>query len=196
MVRPGISGWAQVNQGHVAEVDEVRKLQYDFYYVKYFSPWLDLLIVLRTVRTMVTASVRARPTPVGSATKSGRRGRPRAEQLPTPCGDAPLIVVSANSSWALLNYRLGLLKALQNAGFTVAALIPLNDGCGKAQAGGNCRAPDPACGSRDIPRVGSSSCCGATSVLLRDLEPAAYLGFTIKPNIYGALAGRAVGRSR
>ena len=55
VVKPGISGWAQVNQGHVAEVEEVhRKLQYDFYYIKYFSPWLDLLILLRTVKTMLT----------------------------------------------------------------------------------------------------------------------------------------------
>jgi lipopolysaccharide/colanic/teichoic acid biosynthesis glycosyltransferase len=55
VVKPGISGWAQVNQGHVADVHEVhRKLQYDFYYIKYFSPWLDLLIFLRTVKTMLT----------------------------------------------------------------------------------------------------------------------------------------------
>ena len=55
VVKPGISGWAQVNQGHVAGVDDVYvKLQYDFYYVKYFSPWLDLLIFLRTIKTMLT----------------------------------------------------------------------------------------------------------------------------------------------
>jgi lipopolysaccharide/colanic/teichoic acid biosynthesis glycosyltransferase len=55
VVRPGISGWAQVNQGHVAEVDDVHlKLQYDFFYIKYFSPWLDVLILFRTVKTMLT----------------------------------------------------------------------------------------------------------------------------------------------
>lgn len=55
VVKPGISGWAQVNQGHVADVHEVhRKLQYDFYYIKYFSPWLDVLILFRTVKTMLT----------------------------------------------------------------------------------------------------------------------------------------------
>jgi lipopolysaccharide/colanic/teichoic acid biosynthesis glycosyltransferase len=55
VVKPGISGWAQVNQGHVAGVNDVYvKLQYDFYYVKYFSPWLDLLIFLRTIKTMLT----------------------------------------------------------------------------------------------------------------------------------------------
>ena len=55
VVRPGISGWAQVNQGHVATVDEVHaKLQYDFYYIKYFSAWLDILILFRTIKTMLT----------------------------------------------------------------------------------------------------------------------------------------------
>ena len=55
VVKPGITGWAQVNQGHVAEVHEVHeKLRYDFYYIKYFSPWLDLLIFLRTIKTMLT----------------------------------------------------------------------------------------------------------------------------------------------
>ena len=55
VVKPGISGWAQVNQGHVAEVQDVHeKLYYDFYYIKYFSPWLDLLIVFRTIKTMLT----------------------------------------------------------------------------------------------------------------------------------------------
>ena len=53
VVKPGISGWAQVSQGHVATVDQVhRKLQYDFYYIKYFSPWLDLLILVRTLSTI------------------------------------------------------------------------------------------------------------------------------------------------
>ncbi|TCD04329.1 polyprenyl glycosylphosphotransferase [Erythrobacteraceae bacterium CFH 75059] len=55
IVRPGIAGWAQVCQGHVADVDAVRsKLHYDFYYIKQYSPWIDLLIVVRTIRTMVT----------------------------------------------------------------------------------------------------------------------------------------------
>lgn len=55
IVRPGITGWAQVNQGHVAELHDVQhKLHYDFYYIKYFSAWLDLLIVMRTAIIMLT----------------------------------------------------------------------------------------------------------------------------------------------
>lgn len=55
IVRPGITGWAQVHQGNVAEIDAAHdKLRYDFYYIKYFSPWLDVLVVARTVRTILT----------------------------------------------------------------------------------------------------------------------------------------------
>jgi len=55
IVLPGITGWAQVNQGHVADLTAVgTKLQFDFYYIKYFSAWLDILITLKTVRTMLT----------------------------------------------------------------------------------------------------------------------------------------------
>ncbi len=55
VVRPGISGWAQVNQGHVVDIDDVdQKLQYDFYYIKNFSLWLDIIILFRTIRTIFT----------------------------------------------------------------------------------------------------------------------------------------------
>ncbi len=55
VVRPGISGWAQVEQGYAAEVDGMKvKLEYDFYYIKNFSFWLDLLITIKTVKTILT----------------------------------------------------------------------------------------------------------------------------------------------
>lgn len=54
-VRPGITGWAAVHQGNVAHGDAARqKLEYDFYYIKHCSVWLDFLIVLLTIRTIVT----------------------------------------------------------------------------------------------------------------------------------------------
>lgn len=55
IIRPGITGWAQINQGHVAEVEDVRaKLHYDFYYIKNFSFWLDVTIALRTIKVILT----------------------------------------------------------------------------------------------------------------------------------------------
>ncbi len=57
IVRPGISGWAQVNQGNVAQIDAARiKLEYDFFYIKHFSFWLDAIIVVKTIRTIITRS--------------------------------------------------------------------------------------------------------------------------------------------
>ena len=55
IILPGLTGWAQVNQGHVTNVEDVtEKLYYDFYYIKYFSVWLDLLIIIKTVRTIIS----------------------------------------------------------------------------------------------------------------------------------------------
>ncbi len=55
VVRPGITGWAQVMQGYAWDADGTRiKIQYDFYYIKHFSFWLDLLIVFKTIRVVLT----------------------------------------------------------------------------------------------------------------------------------------------
>jgi lipopolysaccharide/colanic/teichoic acid biosynthesis glycosyltransferase len=54
IVRPGISGWAQVNQGHVSSIDDVNhKLRFDFYYIKNISYWLDVLIFFKTLRVVL-----------------------------------------------------------------------------------------------------------------------------------------------
>lgn len=55
IVMPGVTGWAQINQGHVTNVEDVTtKLHYDFYYIKHLSPWIDLSIAIRTILTMVS----------------------------------------------------------------------------------------------------------------------------------------------
>ena len=52
-VKPGITGWAQINQGYAHEAEEMRhKLEYDLYYLKHCSLWLDVMIVLRTFAVM------------------------------------------------------------------------------------------------------------------------------------------------
>ena len=55
VVRPGITGWAQVVQGYADDDDSTReKLSYDFYYVKNIGIWLDFLVVLKTIKTILT----------------------------------------------------------------------------------------------------------------------------------------------
>jgi exopolysaccharide biosynthesis polyprenyl glycosylphosphotransferase len=53
LVKPGITGWAQVNFGYAATVDEtITKLEYDLFYIEHRSLLLDLVILLRTPSTM------------------------------------------------------------------------------------------------------------------------------------------------
>jgi lipopolysaccharide/colanic/teichoic acid biosynthesis glycosyltransferase len=56
-IRPGLSGWAQVNYPYGASVeDAANKLSYDLYYMRNFSIWLDLLVMIKTVRLVFNAS--------------------------------------------------------------------------------------------------------------------------------------------
>jgi sugar transferase (PEP-CTERM system associated) len=54
MVKPGITGWAQINYPYGASVeDSRRKLEYDLYYAKNYTPFLDFVILLQTVRVIL-----------------------------------------------------------------------------------------------------------------------------------------------
>ncbi|MBN2550990.1 MAG: sugar transferase [Anaerolineales bacterium] len=49
LVKPGITGWAQVNFGYASTIEEtVTKLEYDLYYITHRNIWMDLLILLKT----------------------------------------------------------------------------------------------------------------------------------------------------
>jgi len=55
-IRPGLSGWAQVNYPYGASVDDARnKLSFDLFYLRHCSFWLDLLILLKTMRLVFNA---------------------------------------------------------------------------------------------------------------------------------------------
>ncbi len=54
MVKPGITGWAQINYPYGASIEDAHhKLEYDLYYAKNYSPFLDLLILLQTLRAVL-----------------------------------------------------------------------------------------------------------------------------------------------
>jgi len=54
LVKPGLTGWAQINYGYVASVREtVVKLEYDLYYIKHRTLNMDFTIVLRTIGTVL-----------------------------------------------------------------------------------------------------------------------------------------------
>jgi lipopolysaccharide/colanic/teichoic acid biosynthesis glycosyltransferase len=54
VVKPGVTGWAQVRYSYGASVeDAIEKMQYDLYYVKHMSLTFDLMIALETIKTVV-----------------------------------------------------------------------------------------------------------------------------------------------
>lgn len=54
LVKPGITGWAQINFGYAASIDETKiKLEYDLYYIKHRNLWMDIIALIRTPGTML-----------------------------------------------------------------------------------------------------------------------------------------------
>jgi exopolysaccharide biosynthesis polyprenyl glycosylphosphotransferase len=71
MVRPGLTGWAQVRYRYANNIEEeIEKLRYDLYYVKYASALLDVRVLARTARVVLFGHV-----PVPAAPSPKRRGR-------------------------------------------------------------------------------------------------------------------------
>jgi exopolysaccharide biosynthesis polyprenyl glycosylphosphotransferase len=59
LVKPGLTGWAQINYGYVASITETGvKLEYDLFYIKHRTLMMDIQIVLRTIGTVVRAGGR------------------------------------------------------------------------------------------------------------------------------------------
>jgi len=59
LLRPGLSGWAQVNMAYASSVEDAElKLSYDLYYLRNYGPWLDVLILIKTVKTVLKGAGR------------------------------------------------------------------------------------------------------------------------------------------
>jgi len=53
-VRPGITGWSQIHMRHFAAPrDSMVELEYDLYYIKYFSPMLDIFVMAQAIKGLL-----------------------------------------------------------------------------------------------------------------------------------------------
>ena len=58
LIKPGLSGWAQVNFPYGASIEDSKfKLSYDLFYIENFSFWLDILIFLKTIKIVLMLKV-------------------------------------------------------------------------------------------------------------------------------------------
>lgn len=102
------------------------------------------------------------------------------------------VMIVLNTAWNLVNFRIGLIRALVAAGYEVVAVAP-SDKYADGLATLGCRfIPIPMDNNginpaRDLLLLRRLFC------LLRTERPNVYLGYTVKPNVYGSLAARALG---
>jgi exopolysaccharide biosynthesis polyprenyl glycosylphosphotransferase len=74
VVRPGLTGWAQVRQGYANDLqEEIEKMRYDLYYIKHMSAWLDLRILFETFFAVLGGRGLRRVVVVPARWAAGRR---------------------------------------------------------------------------------------------------------------------------
>ena len=76
LVRPGVTGWAQVRFGYANDLgEEIEKMRYDLFYIKHASPWLDLRILIDTVKIVMFGRGASAPTAYPAGTPARLEGR-------------------------------------------------------------------------------------------------------------------------
>ncbi len=103
-----------------------------------------------------------------------------------------MVVICANTSWYLVNFRSSLVVSLIGAGYQVVAVAPSDRWSPRLEELG-CRFVPIVIDNKGVSPSRDLALLGRFWGLLRGLRPIAFLGFTIKPNIYGSLACRALG---
>ena len=104
----------------------------------------------------------------------------------------PKAVIALNTAWNLLNFRAGLIRALVDSGYEVVAVAPPDEYVTRLVALG--------CRFVPLPMDNQGTHPGRDLLLLwrfyrllRRERPDVYLGYTVKPNVYGSLAAHALG---
>lgn len=88
LVKPGITGWAQVMYPYTASIEETRhKLQYDLYYIKNMSFFLDLYVIMKTVKIVLFGRERAKQPRTAPSTCAAPPVT--GSSLPAPSSKAP-----------------------------------------------------------------------------------------------------------
>ena len=103
------------------------------------------------------------------------------------------VVLAANSSWNIVNFRAGLIEALKAAGYEPVVIAPVDPAAEARMAELGVERIAIAIERSGLNPFADLALLRTYRRLLKELRPVAYLGFTIKPNIYGCWAARLAG---
>ena len=112
------------------------------------------------------------------------------EHVPQVAGSK--LVLSANTAWNIANFRAGLIRALQSEGWEVVAAAPRDEHVAAIEALG-CRFAELPVDNGKTNPVADLGLLHAYRRLFERERPRAFLGFTIKPNVYGSIAAHRLG---
>ena len=102
------------------------------------------------------------------------------------------IVISINTAWNLYNFRAGLIRALLTNGYDVVAVAPADNYVSRLEALGSRFISIPMDNQGTHPVRDALLLLRFVGLLFRE-KPDIYLGYTVKPNVYGSLAARLLG---
>jgi glycosyltransferase involved in cell wall biosynthesis len=105
----------------------------------------------------------------------------------------PKIVLSANSQWNIVNFRSGLIRALREAGFEPVVIAPPDESAEQRMRELGVERIGVEVERSGLNPLADLKLLSAYRRLLKQMRPAAYLGYTIKPNIYGCIAAASAG---
>jgi len=103
------------------------------------------------------------------------------------------VVLAGNSSWNIVNFRSGLIHALKAAGYEPVVIAPVDPAAEQRMADLGVERIVIGMERSGLNPLADLRLTLTYRRLLKDLQPIAYLGFTIKPNIYGGIAARLTG---
>lgn len=121
--------------------------------------------------------------PMTSAHSTNARSAPTANKK---------VMIALNTTWNLVNFRSGLIRALQSAGYEVVAVAP-SDKYADGLVALGCRFVHVFMDSNGTHLGRDFLFLWRVFSILRIEKPDVYLGYTIKPNVYGSLAARTLG---
>ena len=103
------------------------------------------------------------------------------------------VILSGNSSWNIVNFRVGLIRALEAAGLEPVVVAPIDQPAEDRMAALGVRRFVVTVDRSGLNPLRDLGLLGRYARILGEVRPAAYLGFTAKPNIYGSFAARLCG---
>ncbi len=107
-------------------------------------------------------------------------------------GGGETIVLSINMTWNIVNFRSGLIRRLLADGYRVVAVSPADGHVDRLVAMG-VEHVDIAIDNKGVSPVRDLALLRDYRRILKELRPAAFLGWTIKPNVWGSLAAQSLG---